>query len=107
MKPSDEKDGVAAPVDRLVRGGNVAEIRTYVLDERRHPDGNGGPLVGVYYGPYWGISPNGNHDIPTVIVADDGDGRNYFIARKIAEILNSEIHEKTIFGSESSFAAID
>ena len=26
MKPSEEQSGVAAPVDRVVRGGNVAEL---------------------------------------------------------------------------------
>ena len=106
MKPSEEEIGVAAPVDRIVRDGVVAETGKYVLDERRHPDGNGGPLVGEYYGPYWGIFMNGSHDWPIIIVADDGDGRNCSIARNIVQSLNRDIHEKSILGRSTSCAAI-
>ena len=36
MKPSEEENGVAAPVDRIVRGGNVAETeRSVAIFDRR------------------------------------------------------------------------
>ena len=95
MKPSEEEIGVAAPVDRIVRDGVVAETGKYVLDERRHPDGNGGPLVGEYYGPYWGIHLNevdGGKEI--VMIPDQGDGSSYHMAVKILGFLNN-LHEET------------
>ena len=95
MEPSEEQIGVAAPVDRIVRGGVVTETGKYVLDERRHPDGNGGPLVGEYYGPYWGIHLNevdGGEQI--VMISDQGDGLSYHMAVKIRDFLNDS-HEET------------
>ena len=110
MKPSEEENGVAAPVDRIVRGGNVAETGKYVLDERRHPDGNGGPLVGEYYGPYWGIQLNeidGGEEI--VMISDQGDGSSYHMAVKILDFLNEsrEVNrQQVIHGGGNSFETI-
>ena len=110
MKPSEEENGVAAPVDRIVRDGVVAETGKYVLDERRHPDGNGGPLVGEYYGPYWGIHLNevdGGEEI--VMISDQGDGSSYHMAVKILDFLNEsrEVNrQQVIHGGGNSFETI-
>jgi hypothetical protein len=89
MKQDKEETGVAAPVDRIVRGEDVAETGTYVLDECQRSNGTGGPLVGEYYGPYWGIhlnEVNGGNEI--VIIPDPGDGSSYDMAVKILDFLN-------------------
>ena len=110
MKPSEEQIGVAAPVDRIVRDGVVAETGKYVLDERQHPDGNGGPLVGEYYGPYWGIHLNefnGGEEI--VMISDQGDGSSYHMAVKILDFLNEsrEVNrQQVIHGGGNSFETI-
>jgi hypothetical protein len=110
MKQDEEQIGVAAPVDRIVRDGVVAETGKYVLDERRHPDGNGGPLVGEYYGPYWGIHLNevdGGEEI--VMISDQGDGSSYHMAVKILDFLNEsrEVNrQQVIHGGGNSFETI-
>ena len=56
MKPSEEQIGVAAPVDRIVRGGNVADAGKYVLDELQHSDGNGEVFVNSKLLKFWQVS---------------------------------------------------
>ena len=110
MEPSEEQIGVAAPVDRIVRGGNVADAGKYVLDELQHSDGNGGPLVGEYYGPYYGIQLNevdGGEQI--VIIPDRGDGSSYHMAVKNLDFLNEsrEVNcQQVIHGGGNIFETI-
>ena len=110
MKQDEEPIGVAAPVDRIVRGGDVAETGRYVLDERRHPKCGSGPLKGEYDGPYWGIhlnEVNGGDEI--VIIPDPGDGSSYDMAVTILDVLNEsrEVNgQQVIDGGGSMFEKI-